>query len=251
MRLVVRLTDTDDAAPTLLSASVDGATLTLTFGEALDEDSKPPASALAVRVGETARAVEAVAISGNTALLTLSPAVTAEDTVTVDYAVPEDPEAAGLQDGAGNRVASFAATEAENGTAPALPAVSIAAASTPVTEGAAAAFVLRRTGATAAALTVSVSVSEAGSVLSGAPPSSATFAAGSAEARLSVATANDEDDEGRLDQGRQRLDPGAERHPVDRRGLGSRTGRRAPGRRGCWSRTAWAMAATGVRARAL
>ena len=193
--LVVRLTDTDDAAPTLLSASVDGATLTLTFGEALDEDSKPPASALAVRVGETARAVEAVAISGNTALLTLSPAVTAEDTVTVDYAVPEDPEAAGLQDGAGNRVASFAATEAENGTAPALPAVSIAAASTPVTEGAAAAFVLRRTGATAAALTVSVSVSEAGSVLSGAPPSSATFAAGSAEARLSVATANDEDDE--------------------------------------------------------
>ena len=48
--LVVRLTDTDDAAPTLLSASVDGATVTLTFGEALDEDSKPPASALAVRV---------------------------------------------------------------------------------------------------------------------------------------------------------------------------------------------------------
>ena len=192
---MVRLTDTDDAAPTLLSASVDGATVTLTFGEALDEDSKPPASALAVRVGETARTVEAVAISGSTALLTLSPAVTAEETVTVDYAVPEDPEAMALQDAAGNRVASFAATEVENGTAPALPAVSIAAASTPVTEGAAAAFVLRRTGATAAALTVSVSVSEAGSVLSGAPPSSATFAAGSAEARLSVATANDEDDE--------------------------------------------------------
>ena len=193
--LVVRLTDTDDAAPTLLSASVDGATVTLTFGEALDEDSKPPASALAVRVGETARTVEAVAISGSTALLTLSPAVTPEETVTVDYAVPEDPEAMALQDAAGNRVASFAATEVENGTAPALPTVSIAAVSTPVTEGAAAAFVLRRTGTGTAELTVTVSVSEAGSVLDGAPPSSATFASGSAEARLNVATANDAIDE--------------------------------------------------------
>ena len=193
--LVVRLTDADDAAPALSSASVDGATLTLTFGEALDEDSKPPASAFAVRVGETAHNVEAVALSGSTAVLTLSPAVTADETVTVGYTAPEGPEAVALQDGAGNRVASFAASEVENGTAPTLPVVSIAPASTPVTEGAAAAFVLRRTGATAAALTVSVSVSEAGSVLDGARPSSATFAAGSAEARLGVATANDAVDE--------------------------------------------------------
>ena len=60
-----------------------------------------------------------------------------------------------------------------------------------MSEGAAAAFVLRRTGVTDDALTVTVSVSEAGSVLEGAPPSSATFAGGSPETRLSVATAND------------------------------------------------------------
>ena len=64
-----------------------------------------------------------------------------------------------------------------------------------MTEGAAAAFVLRRTGATAAELTVTVSVGQAGSVLDGARPSSATFASGASEARLTVATANDALDE--------------------------------------------------------
>ena len=82
-----------------------------------------------------------------------------------------------------------------NETAPERPVVSIAAVSTPVTEGAAAAFVLRRTGAGTAELTVTVSVSEAGSVLDDAGPSSATFASGASEARLTVATANDAVDE--------------------------------------------------------
>ena len=51
--LVVRLSDVDDAAPVLSSASVDGAVLTLTFGEALDTASQPPASSFAVTVGGT------------------------------------------------------------------------------------------------------------------------------------------------------------------------------------------------------
>ena len=75
--------------------------------------------------------------------------------------------------------------------AAALPVVSIAASSSPVTEGTAASFTLSRTGDTAAALTVAVSVTEAGSVLSGTPASTATFAAGSAEATLAVATDDD------------------------------------------------------------
>ena len=53
------------------------------------------------------------------------------------------------QDAAGNPPASFANTNATNAT-DALPVVSIAPAATPVTEGAAAAFTLARTGATAA-----------------------------------------------------------------------------------------------------
>ena len=79
--------------------------------------------------------------------------------------------------------------------AAAIPEVSIAASSSPVTEGAAAAFRLSRTGDAAAALTVAVTVSEAGSVLSGTPASSLTFAAGNATATLSLATENDAVDE--------------------------------------------------------
>ena len=82
-------------------------------------------------------------------------------------------------------------SEATAAVEAARPVVSIAATSSPVTEGAAAAFTLSRTGDTAAALTVSVSVGEAGSVLSGTPASSVTFAADSATAALGVATEDD------------------------------------------------------------
>ena len=73
----------------------------------------------------------------------------------------------------------------------ALPVVSVRAAASPVTEGAAATFTLSRTGDTAAALTVSMSVSADGAVLSGTPASTVTFGAGSAEATLSAATDDD------------------------------------------------------------
>ena len=189
--LVVRLSDVDDTAPTLSSASVNGAALTLTFSEALDGDSAPPASSFAVTVGGTARTVDAVAVSGKAVTLTLSSEVTSGQTVTVGYTVPTGAGAKPVQDAAGNPPASFANTNATNAT-DALPVVSIATAATPVTEGAAAAFTLARTGATAAALTVAVSVSESEAAVSGTPPASVTFAAGSASATLSVPTVDDE-----------------------------------------------------------
>ena len=182
----------DAAAPEFASAAVDGASLLLTFGEALDGGAAPASSAFAVTVGGDARAVDAVEVAGSAVTLTLASAVTAGETVTVAYTAPagNDP---GLQDALGNRVADIAAAGVTNETpAAALPAVSIAAASpTPVTEGTAAAFTLTRTGATDAALTVTVSVDEAGSVLDGAPATEATFAAGSSTATLSAATEND------------------------------------------------------------
>ena len=74
----------------------------------------------------------------------------------------------------------------------AVPVVSIAApATTPVTEGTALAFTLTRTGATDAALTVNVSVTESGATLDATPPTTTTFAAGSANATLSVPTVDD------------------------------------------------------------
>ena len=187
--LVVRLADVDDAAPSLSGVSVDGRAMALAFDEPLDEESVPPASSFAVIADGSERPVDAVEVSGGTVVVTFSPSARAGETVTVGYTVPTEPGTAPLRDAEGNRVASFASAETENRTT--LPVVSIGAASTPVTEGAAAAFVLTRTGATAAALTVAVSVTEAGSVVNGATPSSATFAAGASEARLSVATVND------------------------------------------------------------
>ena len=273
----------------LTGASVDGATVTLTFDEALDESSLPPAGAFAVTVGTASRGVSGVSVDGSATLLTLASAVTADDTVEVTYAVPAEGSAR-IRDTAGNAAAGFSrqavtnatpvantlpagqpaiagtplvgatltasakgiedadglagavfawqwivndgtgdadiagATEAsytltaaeagktvkvrvtftdDGGTeetllsaatatvsAP-LPEVSIAAAASPVTEGNAAVFVLRRSGDTTSALTVTVSVTEAGNVLDGAAPSSVTFAENASEARLRIATEDD------------------------------------------------------------
>ena len=69
--------------------------------------------------------------------------------------------------------------------------VSIAADASPVSEGTPAAFTLRRSGAAAEALLVSVSVSESGEMTAAAVPAQARFAAGSRTAVLSVGTTDD------------------------------------------------------------
>ena len=189
--LVVRLSDVDDTAPTLSSASVDGDALTLTFSEALDGDSEPAASTFAVTVAGSARTVDAVAVSEKVVTLTLSSAVVSGETVTVGYTVPTGADATPVKDVAGNSVATFANAEVTNATAT-LPVVSIVASTTPVTEGTAAAFTLSRTEATDAELTVEVSVSESEAVVSGTPPTQVTFAAESSTATLNVATEDDE-----------------------------------------------------------
>ena len=114
--LVVRLSDVDDVAPVLSSASVDGAVLTLTFGEALDTDSVAPESSFAVTVGGSTRAVDAVAVSGSAVTLTLSAAVETGDTVTVDYTVPTGESANKLQDASGNTAESFSGQAVTNNT---------------------------------------------------------------------------------------------------------------------------------------
>ncbi len=74
---------------------------------------------------------------------------------------------------------------------PSRPEVSIGALSSPVTEGTAAEFTVTLGEAAAEALTVSVSVTESGSVLAEAPPPELTFAAGETSMALSVPTAGD------------------------------------------------------------
>ena len=69
--------------------------------------------------------------------------------------------------------------------------VSVATSTTPVTEGTAVTYTVTLDQAAREALTVAVSVTESGSVLSGTPPASVAFAKGATSATLSVPTAAD------------------------------------------------------------
>ena len=126
----VEATVEDGVAPTLTGAVVDGAVLTLTYGEALDGDSAPSASAYTVTVAGAARTVDGVALSGSAVELTLASGVVADETVTVGYTVPAGAEAAPLRDAAGNDAAGFTgeavtnATGAANTAPTGLPAIS-------------------------------------------------------------------------------------------------------------------------------
>ena len=112
--LAVHLVDVDDTAPALAAAAVDGATLTLTFDEALDGSSVPGADAFAVAVEDAARTVDAVTLSGSAVTLTLATAAAHGETVTVGYVPPAG--AGALQDGAGNAVAGLSDRAVENTT---------------------------------------------------------------------------------------------------------------------------------------
>ena len=101
----------DGIAPSLWSASATGARLTLTYDEALDEDSVPPGSAFTVNVGGSEVSLShdnPVTIAGVTVTLTLASAVAEDDTVTASYAKPTAVTESKLRDIVGNEASSFA-----------------------------------------------------------------------------------------------------------------------------------------------
>ncbi len=111
-------TPRETTPPELSTATVDGATLTLTYDEDLDENSEPSSDAFSVTVVGTGRAVDGVSVSGSSVILTLGSVVTSEDTVTVSYTVPTDAAAPQIQDDAGNPAASFSDQDVEDNTPP-------------------------------------------------------------------------------------------------------------------------------------
>ena len=128
----VRVTFTDDAgheetltsAPTAVvtvaglqfqSATVDGATLTLTYSEALDTGVSLPQAAFAVNVNGSSQSLIAVGVGESNVLLLLSSTVEAGDTVTVDYTAPEGPDS--IRDIQGRKAASFSGQAVTNDTA--------------------------------------------------------------------------------------------------------------------------------------
>ena len=101
----------DDVAPTVASHDVDGASLTLVFSEALDEDSVSAASAFDVEVdGTDARLANSgpVAIDGDTVTLTLATAPAETDVVMLAYTPPP---ANPLRDLRSNQVLAFVIDE--------------------------------------------------------------------------------------------------------------------------------------------
>ena len=106
----------ETTAPELSAAAVKGATLTLTYDEALDDASVPATTTFSVTAGDTWPTVEGVAISGRAVTLTLASTVASGDTVTVSYTIPSDEAVARIRDLAWNDAPSFRNQTAVNGT---------------------------------------------------------------------------------------------------------------------------------------
>ena len=102
------------AAPALEWARVNGAELALRFDAALDESSVPAASAFAVSVAGSARAVSSVVVSQDTVTLTLASAVAAGETVTVGYTPPSSGKL--RRSGGDAAVAAFTGQSVTNNT---------------------------------------------------------------------------------------------------------------------------------------
>ena len=102
-------TTADLTPPTVVSATVDGTSLDITYSEDLDAASVPAASAFVVEVAGTPAALAdtgAVALDRATVTLTLATAVSAGQTVTVTYTAPTGQGATPLRDAEGNPVVS-------------------------------------------------------------------------------------------------------------------------------------------------
>ena len=81
----------DGVRPAFLSAAVNAAALTLTYGEALDEGSRPAPGDFTVQVDGSGRSVSGVSVSGRVVTLTLASVVAHDETVTVSYSPGANP----------------------------------------------------------------------------------------------------------------------------------------------------------------
>ena len=98
----------------LESATVDGAAMSLTYNEALDEYVSLPLTAFTVTAAGTDRSLSQAAVSGSAVILTLAQAAAAGDTVTVDYTRPDGPDF--IRDTRGRAADSFSGQKVTNQT---------------------------------------------------------------------------------------------------------------------------------------
>ena len=89
----------DGVRPAFLSAAVDGSSLTLTYGEALDPGSRPAAGDFTVQVESSGRSVSGASVRGSVVTLTLDPPVEHGDTgIRANYSPGTRP----IRDAVGN-----------------------------------------------------------------------------------------------------------------------------------------------------
>ena len=109
----IRLEDVDDTAPMLSSASVNGTTLTLTYGEPLDGSSTPATGDFTVSGGDRVRTVTAVRVNGSAVELTLDVgAEHGEAGIQVSYTPGANP----IQDVPGNDAEALSREPVTNDT---------------------------------------------------------------------------------------------------------------------------------------
>ena len=107
----------DGVRPAFVSAAVDGSSLTLTYGEALDPGSRPAAGDFTVEVDGSGRSVSGVSVSGSVVTLFLNPAVEHGDTgIRVSYTVPTGVGANPIRDAVGNQARGLSNRSVTNTT---------------------------------------------------------------------------------------------------------------------------------------
>ena len=100
----VSILDDDGDGPAPIRATVDGATVVLTYNEPLDGASTPSSSAFVLRVAGDPVSINEVSVDGSEVTLTLAAPVPAGQTVSLDYTQPMSNP---IQDGSGNKAQSF------------------------------------------------------------------------------------------------------------------------------------------------
>ena len=91
----------DTTSPVLSKTSANQAKLTLTYGEALHEDSGPPITAFTVTVNDNSRTLSSVSVSETDVILTMSSSAEHGDAVTLAYAVPSGDDSSPIRNRAG------------------------------------------------------------------------------------------------------------------------------------------------------
>jgi hypothetical protein len=102
----------DTTAPVIQSASINGATLTMTYNETLTSNNPTPAAFGLVLDGGAAVAPTSAVASGTNVVLTFAAAATAGQVATLGYT----PGAVAIKDAAGNNAASLVGQAVTNGT---------------------------------------------------------------------------------------------------------------------------------------